>query len=125
MSNGKGQLKVEPSAQFLAEEKITCNLVINLDQTPLSYVSPGKYTFNAKGANNVPIKGIDDKRQITATFAASAVGEFLPMQLIYAVNTSRCLPIFDFPRSSNVTYTEKHWSNLLKAVEHFEKVIFP
>ena len=75
--------KVEPSAQFLAEEKFTFqkaisevvyqhdtppDLVINLDQTPLSYISPGKYRFNAKGANNVPIKGIDDKRQITATF---------------------------------------------------------
>ena len=37
-------------------------LILNLDQTPLSYVSPGKYTFNPKGAETVPIKGIDDKR---------------------------------------------------------------
>ena len=56
---------VETSAQFLAEEKITfqraistvfdkhgipAGLVINLDKTPLSYVSPGKYTLNFKGA---------------------------------------------------------------------------
>ena len=38
---------------------------------------------------------------------------------------SRRLPIFDFQRSFNVTYTENHYSNLLKAVDHFEKVIFP
>ena len=50
--------KVEPSPQFVAEEKFTFQreiasavynndipkeLIINLDQTPLSYVSPGKF----------------------------------------------------------------------------------
>ena len=99
--------KVEPSTKFLAEEKFTfqkaistyvydhdipTDLIINLDQTPLSYVSPGKYTFNMKWAKHVPIKGVDDKRQITATFAVSASGHFLPMQLIYAGETKRCLP---------------------------------
>ena len=89
--------KVEPSAQFLAEGKFTfqkaistyvydhdipTDLIINLDQTPLSYVSPGKYTFNMKGAKHVPIKGVDDKRQITATFAVSASGKFFA----YATN---------------------------------------
>ena len=40
--------KVEPSEKFLKEEKFSCqrdlplDLVLNLDQTPLSYVSPGK-----------------------------------------------------------------------------------
>ena len=52
--------KVDPSPQFLAEEKFTFQraisttilehdipvpFVVNLDQTPLSYVSPGKYTY--------------------------------------------------------------------------------
>ena len=41
---------------------INANLIINLDQTPLSYVSPGKYTFNFKGVKNFPIKSVDDKR---------------------------------------------------------------
>ena len=56
--------KVESSQQFLDEEKlifqrniptiiedhdIPKDLISNLDQTPLSYVSPGKYTFNLKG----------------------------------------------------------------------------
>ena len=40
--------KVEPSEKFLKEEKLSyqrdlpLDLVLNLDQTPLSYVSPGK-----------------------------------------------------------------------------------
>ena len=44
--------------------------------SPLFYISPGKYTFNIKGAKNALVKGIDDKRQITATFALSVVGDF-------------------------------------------------
>ena len=63
--------KIEPSKQFLLEEKFTFQkkisgvifehdipkeLIINLDQTPLSYVSPGKYTFDVKGVKTVPIK---------------------------------------------------------------------
>ena len=68
------QGKVDPSPQFLAEEKFTFQrkistailehdifapLVVNLDQIPLSYASLGKYTFSFKGAKNVPIKGVD------------------------------------------------------------------
>ena len=40
--------KTEPSEQFLLEENI-----LNIDQTTLSYVSLGKYTFNPKGAKTV------------------------------------------------------------------------
>ena len=68
---------------MVCNHDIPADLVINLDQTPLSYVSPGKCKFNFKVAKNVSIKGVDDRRQITATFAISAAGEFLPVQLIY------------------------------------------
>ena len=69
--------KVEPCPEFLEEEKFTfqraisklvsdhdipLEFVLNLDQTPLSYVSPRKYTFDLKGPKRVPIKGVDDKR---------------------------------------------------------------
>ena len=68
--------KIEPSPQFLAEGKFTFQraistaisshdipnfLVLNIDQTPLSYVSPGQYTFSCKGSKNVPIKSVNDK----------------------------------------------------------------
>ena len=87
--------KVEQLKKFFQEEKfsyqreisriilnhdIPLDLVLNLDQTPLSYVSPGKYTFCLKGTTTVPIKGVDDKRQITATFTVSASEVFLPIQ---------------------------------------------
>ena len=132
--------KVEPSEQFYLEEKLTfqkaisaaiCDhdipkeLVLNLDPTPLSYVSPGKYTFNPTGASTVPIKGIDDKRQITATFTVSLTGEFLPIQVIYGGKTKLRLPKFKFPSEFNITYSPNHWSNTEKSVELFEKIIFP
>ena len=132
--------KVEPSEKFLFEEKFTyqreiskvvlehdipLDLVLNLDQTPLSYVSPGKYTFCLKGSRTVPIKGVDDKRQITATFTVSATGAFLPIQLIYQGKTKRCLPKFEFPKEFDVTYTKNHWSNYDKCADLFESVIFP
>ena len=99
-------------------------MIINLDQTPLSYISTRKYTFNIKGAKNLPVKEIDDKHQNTATFAVSIGGRFLLMQLIYTGNTKRCLPIFDFPHAFNVTFTKNHWFNMEKAVEDFENSHF-
>ena len=133
--------KIEPSKQFLLEEKLTFQrciasiieehdipkeVILNLDQTPLSYVSTKKYSFNPKDAKAVPIKGIDDKRQIiTATFIFSITGKFLPIQLIYEGKAPRRVPRFDFPADYNVTFSDNHWSNTEKSIELFEKVIFP
>ena len=90
--------KVESPPQVLAEEKFTFQrtistailehnipapLAVNLDKTPLSYVSLGKYIFSFKGVKNVPIKGVDDKRRISATFVVFLTGKFLPIELFY------------------------------------------
>ena len=83
------------------------DLVINLDPTPLSYVSPGKYTFHPRGEQNVPIKGVDNKRQITGTFAVSLTGEFLPIQVVYQGKTKRCLPKHRFPKTFHDHVHEK------------------
>ena len=91
----------------------------------MSYVSPGQYTFNFKGSKNVPIKGVDDKRQTSATFAVSSTGKFLPIQLIYTGTTPRSLPKYDFPISFGVGFTKNHWSNTDKSIEVFDEVIFP
>ena len=59
----------------------------------------------------VEIAGLDDKRQITAVFAGTAKGDFLPPQLIYQGKTPKCLPSVRFPPDWNITYSENHWSN--------------
>ena len=112
-------------AQAVYDHKIPKRLVFNLDQTPLNYISPGKYSFAPGGSKHVPIKGVDDKRQITATFAVNAAGEFFPMQLIYQGKTKRCLPKHSFPEGFNVTMTKNHWSNTEKAEEYFKVTLFP
>ena len=87
--------KVDPSHQFLAKEMfafqrnisglvsgqdIPPSLIINIDQTPLLNVNTRKYIFSFKGAKNIPIKGVDDKHQITATFGVSYTREILSIQ---------------------------------------------
>ena len=93
------------------EHDITLQVITNLD---LPYLTSRLILHLAwkihlqQGAKNVPVKGIDDNRQITVTFAVSAVGNFLPMQIIYTGNTERCLPNFDLPRDFNVAFTKNH-----------------
>ena len=82
---------IEPCVKFLEEEKllfqraiskfvlerdIPIDLVLNLDQAPLSYVSPGKYTFDLKDSSTFPIKGVDEKLQMITTFTVSASSFF-------------------------------------------------
>ena len=82
----KFTFQINMSALF-SKDAIPTSFIINIDQTPLSYVNTGKYMFSYKGAKNIPIKDMDDKRQITVTFAVSCTGKFLPIQLIYAGKT--------------------------------------
>ena len=131
--------KLEPCPKFLEEENFTfqhaiskfvsdhdipLELVLNLDQTPLSYVSPGKYTIDLKGSKIDPIKGVDNEWQITATFTITTSGSFLPIQLIYSGKTKRSIPKYDFLSCFDVTFTPNHWSNYEKCVRLFEKLFF-
>ena len=109
----------------ILEHDIPAPRIVNLDQTWLSCISPGKYTFNLKGAKSVPIKGVDDKRQITATFTVSLTGKFLLIQLIYKGKTKCSLPKFKFSSTFSLSDTENHWSNTEKSTEFFKQIIFP
>ena len=92
--------KIVLSPQFLAEEKFTFQRVIS------SYASPGQYIFSFKGSKIVPIISVDDKRQITATFAVSLTQIFLRIQLIYTGTTPQSLPKYDFSVSFFVVFTD-------------------
>ena len=39
-------------SRVIYEHDIPSEIIIKLDQTPLSYISTGKYTFNIEGAKN-------------------------------------------------------------------------
>ncbi len=77
------------------------------------------------GSKRVEIAGIDDKRQITAVFAGTMAGEFLPPLLIYQGKTAKCLPLVEFRSDWHIIYTENHWSNEKTMFDYVNKILVP
>ena len=101
----------EVKAQFLLDIKVVIemdeipfDLVINWDQTGI-HVPVGSWTMENEGSKRVEIVAVDAKRKITAVFAGSLTGDFLPPQLIYKGTTKRCLPGVDFPFDWHIATT--------------------
>ena len=64
--------------------------------------------MEVEGARRVEIADKDDKRQLTAVFGGSMVGDFLPIQLIYQGKTHKCHPQVQFPNDWHVTFSPNH-----------------
>ena len=73
----------------------------------------------------IPISNSDDKRQITAVFAATLSGEYLPLQFIYKGKTERCHPQVAFPKGWDIWHSNNHWSNEVTMKRYIEKIIVP
>eukprot|EP00794_Sanderia_malayensis_P006691 gene6691-7447_t len=101
------------------------SLIINLDQTPSKYVPVGNTTLAQKNSCNVIVAGSSDKRTITATFAITLRGDFLPMQLIYGGKTNQSLPRYKFPQSFCLSVNPKHYSNTEESLKFINKVLVP
>ena len=96
------------------KHKIPEKLILNYDQTPLSYVCSSNTTLEVRGskANNWYLH-------------SECRWRLLPMQLIYAGKTDRCHPNgINFPEGFNITHTSNHCSCEKSANEHLEKVVF-
>ena len=112
--------------QLQVWHNIPDELIVNFDQTPLSYVSSSKHTLHFKGQKSVPLIGKGRQKQITGTFACTMAGDYMPMQLIYEGLTDRCHPKdVEFPEGFNITHSHNHWSNGQRVAEHLEMLIFP
>ena len=114
------QLTFQREIQVLIKwHDIPEDLVLNFNQTPLSYITVGNDTLEFEGAKSVPVKGKGKRKQTTRTFAISATGRILPMQLIYAGKAKRCHPQgIEFPSGFDVTHSLNHWSNKELAIQH-------
>ena len=119
-------------SQFLEDIKATIEmqdippeLVINWDQTGIKLVPVSSWTMEQRGSQRVEISGIDDKRQITAVFAATAIGDFLPPQVIYKGKSSKSLPSTTFPADWSITFTPNRWSNEETMKVYIEEIIAP
>ncbi|KAK3084172.1 hypothetical protein FSP39_009403 [Pinctada imbricata] len=102
---------------------IPCKLVINRNKTGINIVPVSQWTMAVEGAKRVEIQGIDDKRQITGTFAGSMDGVFLPMQLIYGGKTDKCHPKYKFPQGFHITHSGNHWANEETMIQYIDKII--
>ena len=111
---------------IVTKHKIPPALIINHDQTPITYVSQSSRTLAKKGSKIVAIAESKDKRQITGNLAVSLDGSVLPFQIIYKGKTKRCLPKkTKFPEGFHITMTPTHWSNETTSIEYFEKILDP
>ena len=122
----------EKKAQFLFDidvivsmEDIPPQLIINWDHTGLNYIPVSNWTMAKEGSKRVEIFGVQDKRQITAVFAGTMSGHFLPPQLIYSGKTAKCLPTVTFPNTWHVTYTHNHWANEATTEAYINKILVP
>ena len=79
-------------AAVVVFNEIPDELILNWDQTALHLVPTGQWTMHQAGRKVIPITHCGDKHQITAVFAASMVGEYLPIQLIYKGKTVQSHP---------------------------------
>ena len=86
----------------------------------------GNNTLEFEGAKSVPVKGKSKGKQTTGIFAASATGQFLPMQLIYAGKTKPCHPQgVEFTSGFDVSHSLNHCSNEELVVQHIREIILP
>ena len=122
----------ELQEQFLADIKaevlmkdIPQGLIFNWDQTAIELVPTGQWTMNRAGAKMIPIAHSDDKRQVTAVFAATMTGKYLPTQVIYKGKTERCHPMVKAPQGWDIWHSENHWSNQNTMKRYIEKIIIP
>ena len=105
--------------------QIPDDLIIDFDQTPLSYVCSPNHTIHFKGGKSIALVGKRKSKQVAVTFLCTKTGIFLPMQLIYQGKTNRCQPTgIEFPDGFNITHRKSHWSNEDKVIEHLESIIF-
>ena len=105
------------------EATIPPELIINLDETGIKLVPVGDWTMAPEGSRGVEVAGLGDKRQITATFADTLSGAFLPMQLLYQGKTDRYHAKFTFPDGFHIHHTPNHWANEETVKLFYEKVI--
>ena len=76
----------------LEEHDIPSCMVVNLDETALPITPVSQWTLAERGSKQIPITGLDDKRQLTAVVACTLEGDWLPLQLLYKGTADRCHP---------------------------------
>ena len=83
---------LERVATAVKEHNIPPQLVLNMDETGLPIIPVSEWSLDEKGTTQVPIVGLEDKRQITAVLSCTATGKLLSAQLLYQGNNDSLPP---------------------------------
>ena len=118
-------LFIHDIVHHIETNKIPESMVLNIDQTPLTYVPCGKTAMAEKSSSTVPINGVSEKRMITATFTISLDGKFLPLQLIYAGKMEKSILKIKFPKSSLLSANPTHFSNETESLKLMKEIVIP
>lgn len=109
----------------VSEHKIPPEMIVNIDQTGISIVPVSDWTMELEGSRQVPITGLDDKRQITAVMGVASTGRLIAPQLIYQGKSDACHPKYKFPKDWDITHTETHWSTAETTIRYIENILVP
>lgn len=102
---------------------IPLQLLFNWDQTGVKLVPVSSWTTAESGSKQIPVVGMEDKRETTVLLADTASGTLLPPQVIYQGKTPGCHAKVTFPEKWNITHSDSHWSTESTIVEYLDKVI--
>ncbi|KAF8596458.1 hypothetical protein BDV93DRAFT_534727 [Ceratobasidium sp. AG-I] len=111
--------------------RVPPDLVINADQTGVSYLGTGNKTWELRGAKQVLAIGCGEKRQFTVMVAITASGMMLPWQAIFKGKSNVSLPSESSRRKCEdleFIFTpggDKHWSTLECMKQWIELIIVP
>ena len=76
-------------------------------------------------SKHVDYIGLHYKRQVTAIFCGTLVGDFLPVQLVYKGKTTHSHPCFAFPVEWAVNHSPNHWSTETTMITYINNMIEP
>ena len=76
----------------ISENDTPITLIVNTDQTMVTYAAGASDTYAPRGSKQVEVVGKDERCGITLVVGISMSGEVLPFQAIYAEVTFHSLP---------------------------------
>ncbi len=115
---------LEKIKNIVTTHKISYQLVFNWDQTGIKLVPASDWTMAEEGSTQVEVRGLYDKREITALLTATLSRQLLFPQLLYAGKTPRCHPRQSFHRGWDIYHSPTHWSTE-DTMLHFVKETIP
>ena len=124
----QGVLMAKRIAAQMEMHDVHPSLIINMDQTGINLVPAAAWTYETKGRTDISTLGAEDKRQITACLASSLYGDLLPLQLIFAGKTERCLPAATAASKAaraHITCSPNHWSSQQTMQQWITEVLMP